>query len=207
MKGLAGVLAVALGLALAGCGTDLGDSSTAPVYLRITAVAGATSEGATLTFSNPLYSDVLWQDPAGTKPSTVFADLARLSIAAIPKNPDFLLWSSTMRTTSQMEDVRLERYEVVFTRTDGRNVAGVDVPQAIVGPMAATVPFDGSAEVTFEIVRHAAKEEPPLWNLRFGGGESLITCVADITVHGQTGAGQVVTANGRLQIVFGNFGN
>ncbi len=58
-----------------------------------------------------------------------------------------------------------------------------------------------------KVVRHAAKMEPPLRNLATGnGGESIITCIAEITVHGRSLAGDVVSASGRLQITFANFG-
>jgi hypothetical protein len=206
MKGLGGFVVMAMVVALAGCSTDISDS-TAPVYLRVMSVEGAPGGDATATYSPWLHSDVLWEDPTGQKGSSIFPDMAKLTVAAIPKNPDYLLWAGQLRTTSLMQDVRLERYEVVYTRTDGRNVAGVDVPQAISGPMATVVPFDGTAEAVIEVVRHAAKEEPPLRNLRFGGGEEIFTCIATITVHGRTGAGEVVVGEGMLQITFTNFGN
>jgi hypothetical protein len=201
MKGLGVSLCLTLALGIAGCGTNLGDSTAASIYLRITNVEARA--GGFDDFSAFLHSDVLWQDPQGTDPSSVFPDTARLTILAIPKNPDFDLWGPV----TVLQDVRLERYDVVYTRADGHNVAGVDVPYPINGPMAADVPFNGSAQVVFEVVRHAAKQEPPLRNLAFGGGHDILTCIAEITVHGRTGTGEVVVATARLQITFANFGN
>ena len=69
-------------------------------------------------------------------------------------------------------DVFLERYEVRYFRTDGRDVEGVDVPFRITGPMG-TCASTRSRRATrsrptaiITIVRHQAKLEPPLRNLR-----------------------------------------
>jgi len=203
MRRLTVAACVALALGLAGC-KGCSNQTEAPVYLRITLVEGSPG-GFDDTFGTYMHSDVLWQDPKGEKPDTVYADMARLTVQAIPKNPDYAAdWGGV---NPGLQDVRLERYEVVYTRGDGRNVAGVDVPFPINGPMAAIVPFDGEAEAIIEVVRHAAKEEPPLQNLIVGNNDGLFTVIATITVHGRTGPGAVVEASGMLQITFANFGN
>jgi hypothetical protein len=65
------------------------------------------------------------------------------------------------------------------------------------------------------VVRHSAKEEPPLRNLAFfpqvdvnngvGGGEGIIHAIAGITVHGRTVSGRAVSAFGRLTVTFADF--
>ena len=70
---------------------------------------------------------------------------------------------------------------------------------------------DAEGEAAIVVVRHQAKEEPPLRNLRFntglgsGGGTDLFTVIAEITVHGRTGNGRAVSTMGRLQINFADF--
>jgi hypothetical protein len=137
------------------------------------------------------------------KVPTVFNDLAQLTIEVTPKNPNLL----TPGTSTRFNDVILERYEVRYVRSDGRNVEGVDVPFRITGPMAATVVVRGSSTVPIEVVRIAAKLEPPLKDIAGGTGEEVIVCIAEITVHGRTVSGQAVSDMARLQITFANWGD
>jgi hypothetical protein len=117
-------------------------------------------------------------------------------------------------TASAPNDVRIERYEVRYLRSDNRNVEGVDVPYRISGNVAVSVAYNGNTTFSLEIVRAQAKLEPPLRNLRvqtpdlneFGGGAVILTCIAEVTLHGRTIAGQAVQAVGRMQIDFAQWG-
>jgi hypothetical protein len=190
-----------LSLAVAGCGLGTATGDKAAVLMRIVNVE-ADAGGMNLGFTSTLQSDVLWIDPQDPTKSSIFPDIGRLTIMVEPKNPDLALVSPGY------SDVVLERYEVVYKRTDGRNTEGVDVPFRITGPMAARAPVNATSLVTFEVVRHAAKLEPPLMNLAPGAGENMIiTCYAEITVHGRTISGQAVSDMKRLQITFANFAN
>jgi hypothetical protein len=126
-----------------------------------------------------------------------------------------------------LEHVYLDRYEVVYFRTDGRNTEGVDVPYRITGPLGNlrfhTPAAGGEVEqvVNITIVRHSAKLEPPLRNLQnifladplgFPGGplqipgQGLITTVAEITIHAHSlNGGDGLEAKGRVQVTFGDF--
>jgi hypothetical protein len=77
----------------------------------------------------------------------------------------------------------------------------------ITGPVNILVHATDESEVDIPIVvvRHQAKFEPPLRNLRGLGGALVLTCIAEITLHGTTTSGDVVTATGRLQINFADF--
>jgi hypothetical protein len=198
-------LVALLGLAIAGCGTDFGENDKASVFMRITSVLGSRgTEQSSSTFGSTLQSDVITMVGAGTdRQPTVFNDLAQLTIEVAPKNPNLV----TSGTSARFNDVILERYEVHYLRSDGRNVEGVDVPFHITGPMAMTVVVRGSAAAVIEVVRTAAKLEPPLKNIAGGTGEDSIVCIAEITVHGKTMSGQVVSDTGRLQITFANWGD
>jgi hypothetical protein len=186
-------------LILAGCGTDLSDSNKHTLILEI---AGITP--------SVLYSDVDGQ-PIDNDDVSVTVNLFR-------KNP-------TVSSTSALEHVTLRRYEVVFFRTDGRNVQGVDVPYTITGPLNARLhtPTDtGEIQVVvgITVVRHQAKLEPPLRNLAgivlvpkpplgstILSGAGVLTTIARITVHGETLEGEGLQASAEVQVTFADFGD
>ena len=102
-----------------------------------------------------------------------------------------------------MEHVFLDRYEVEYCRTDGRNMEGVDVPYRITGPLRGTCTSPrtrgGRGVRGHHVVSHLAKFEPPLSNLvgfNVAGssptdpfvvpGQGIITTIAEITIHGRT---------------------
>jgi hypothetical protein len=124
--------------------------------------------------------------------------------------------------TSPLEHVRLESYQVRYTRSDGRNVEGVDVPHRITGPVGAvrfhtpTVTGEIEIQVPVVVVRQNAKREPPLVNLvgnTSGGqttgriqGEGFLFTTAEITIFArQVTTGEGLQASGRLQVAFGDW--
>jgi hypothetical protein len=61
--------------------------------------------------------------------------------------------------------------------------------------------------VSFEVVRHQAKLEPPLKNLTGFGGLGFISTVAEITLWGRDQNGNEVVATAFLDIHFADFGD
>jgi hypothetical protein len=112
--------------------------------------------------------------------------------------------------TSPVEHIYLERYDVRYFRTDGRNVEGVDVPYRISGPLGNErfhTPGPGGggevqASVVMAIVRPQAALEPPLSNLNAGGGAIILTIVAEVTIHARTVQGDALEAKGQKEITF-----
>ena len=190
-----GLIVAACTLALAACTPDFLTQDQSEVILRVVTIegkAGGTGSGSGV---NALNSDV----------NPVFDDIATITLQAIPKNP-------TLNSQGAFQDVTVERYEVHYVRSDGRGVEGVDVPFHITGNLSQTVPYGTTEAVSIDVVRHQAKLEPPLLNLRItsgfaGSGALIITCFADITLHGRTTTGAAVSTNGRLQINFADFGD
>lgn len=203
-------------LALASISASCGDvvrQGKSPVYVvidQLLAIQGqfATgSSGATGGTSN-LLSDVIGSrtSPAPcstTDPCpTVFNDLGtvtfRLSLKDIgtPTSPT---------TATNNNEVTINRYNVRYRRADGRNVQGVDVPYAFEGAITVTIPKNGTATSGFELVRHVAKNEAPLVQLRYN--TSIITTIADVTFYGRDQVGNEVVVTGSIQIDFGNFGD
>lgn len=181
------VLAAGLSLLGAGCATDLATDNTAQVSLvvgEVSATAGGNGTGGGF-----LLSDVY----------PVFNDDAILSVAALPKNRN-------VTDLDPLQNIVLERYEVRYSRSDGRNVEGVDVPYRVSGVMNATVPADGKyTDAAIMVVRHQAKMEPPLIQLKGLGGQVVISTVAEITIHGRTLGGEAVSATGRLMVTFADY--
>ena len=63
----------------------------------------------------------------------------------------------------------------------------------------------GSGSVSFEIVRHQMKLEPPLKNLVGMGGLGFISTIAEVTFYGHDQNGNEVTVTGRIDVQFGDF--
>ncbi len=105
-------------------------------------------------------------------------------------------------------DFTVERYEVRYFRSDGRNTEGVDVPYRISGNVAQEIQEESAATMSLEVVRRQAKLEPPLANLQNLGGPIIVTMFAEITLHARTTTGQTTNpVSARLQIDFADFGD
>jgi hypothetical protein len=168
-------------------------SSQADVILEITSITGQSGgSGGGSGIGSVLNSDVLFK-------GGVINDNATINVRVIDKN------RLNPAIGGGVNDVTLVRYEVQYVRSDGLNQEGVDVPFAISGPLSLLVPAGGTGADSIVVVRHQAKLEPPLSNLVGLGGQAVISCVANITIFGQTTAGQVVQATGSLQINFADF--
>ena len=70
--------------------------------------------------------------------------------------------TGTTPAPSPNNEITVTRYRVTYRRSDGRNTPGVDVPYAFDGAATGTIPSGGTLTLDFELVRHIAKEEPPL---------------------------------------------
>jgi len=153
-----------------------------------------------------LISDVITNvtSPAPCTPTapcpTVFNDLGSAVMHIVMKDAG----SAAPTTPSGLNDITLSRYRVEFTRADGRNTPGVDVPHPFDGIITQTV-TPQQTTVGFDLVRHQAKEESPLVQLRDNG--RIVSGLAKVTFWGRDQAGNEVMVEGNIQINFGNFGD
>ncbi len=182
---LGAVAAVGLLVALSGCTPDYVTDNAASVNLIVAAINGGA----------PLDSDVR----NGEFSTFVCPNLVDVSVAVRNKNPN-------APAPNVPSAVILKSYEVRYSRTDGRGTEGLDVPYRITGNLTLAVDVQNSGTTTFslEVVRRQAKVEPPLSSIFQA---ALLTVMADITVYGETVSGQSVSASGRLQIDFADFGD
>ena len=131
---------------------------------------------------------------------TVFNDLGSAVMHIVMKDSG----SAAPTTPSALNDITLSRYRVEFTRADGRNTPGVDVPHPFDGIVTVTV-RPQQTTVNFDLVRHQAKEEAPLIQLL--ANNRVITGLAKVTFWGRDQAGNEVKVEGNIQINFGDFGD
>ncbi|MDQ3070916.1 MAG: hypothetical protein M3R55_14460 [Acidobacteriota bacterium] len=114
--------------------------------------------------------------------------------------------SGTSPTTPSANNaITISRFRVAYTRTDGRNVQGVDVPFAFEGAFTVTVRGEGTTEANFSLVRAQAKAEAPLRALRGGFGSSILSTIAEVTFYGKDQTGRAVTVVGRISVDFADF--
>lgn len=198
-------LAALLAVAAAGCG-DVVRQGRAPVQMVITSLQAASGAEPD-NFGGTLNSDVLTnvtQTVGGQEIEvpTVFNDVAQVTMTLILKDPG---QAGTTVVPSAINQVTVTRYRVVYRRTDGRNAPGIDVPFPFDSAVTFTVPAEGSVTAGFQLVRHSAKQEPPLRTLAFN--PDVISAMAEVTFFGQDQAGNEVSASGSIGVDFGNFGD
>jgi hypothetical protein len=168
-----------LALALVGCSADYVEDSQATVLLVLASINGGS----------PIASDV-----RGDKGEIINCP-AEVSLAVVLKNPN--------NPGGPVENVILQRYDVTFSRSDGRGVEGVDVPYRFSAPMTATIPRGEEATITVDLVRQQAKLEPPLSNIT---GAQIVEMTAHVTVYGETVSRKSVSASGGAAIRFADYG-
>jgi|SRR5688572_11746220 len=183
-KPIARLLVVAGAVAAASACAATGRPGSASSYLVVDSFL--TNDGSTT-----LASDVL----AG---GGALADSVKASFRLEMKDPNGL-------APSPVNHITLRGYRVTFSRADGRNTQGVDVPYAFDGAMTATV--SGSATVTLVLVRAQAKLEAPLRALAGAGGAIAISTFADVVFYGADQAGHDVTVTARIGVNFADWGD
>jgi hypothetical protein len=180
---IGGTLVLGMAMMLSACGQpDYVTDSQASVLLLVVDV----NEGAVLD------SDVR----LGLDSNLVCPDTVPITLAVRNKNP--------MMVGGVQGDVLIKQYEVRYFRSDGRELQGIDVPHTLTGGIASSVTVDGSVTIPIEVVRRQAKLEPPLAGIT---GYDIVTMIAEITIAGDTVSGDSVSASGRLQIDFANYGD
>jgi hypothetical protein len=174
------------------CG-EVARTGRSPAFLIIDSLEA--SQGEEEEFSNFLLSDVVTN-------GGVINDNGRATMRLALKNPGT---AASPLGPSTLNEITLTRYRVRYLRADGRNTPGVDVPHDFDGAFTVTVGGQGGSEVTFVLVRHQAKREPPLRNMWEGGGARFLSVIAEITFYGRDLAGNDVQATGSISINFADY--
>ncbi len=141
-------------------------------------------------------SDVCILDTT-TNTCSIEEDLAQATVRNVPLNPD--------AETSYYGDVIIKKYRVAFTRHDGKNTEGVDVPYTFVEDLNVSVKINGSTTFSFVIVPVRAKMEPPLSRLVNIENEKVIQTTANITFYAEDMAGHQMELKGNIDVYFANW--
>jgi hypothetical protein len=165
-------------LAVFGCSADYVEDSEATVLL----VLASINEGT------PIASDVRGEG------GSIVNCSAEVGVAALVKNPN--------NPGGPVENVVLRRYDVSFTRSDGRAVEGIDVPYRFSAAMTATVTPGEEVTLSIDLVRQQAKLEPPLSVIT---GLDIVDMTAHVTVFGETVSRSAVSASGVATVRFADF--
>jgi len=164
--------------------------------LLILDIIGTTVDGDNVSFHQ---SDVVHVDP-DTGASSIIADIAAVTLQAKLLNPE-----PACAGASQYTSIVVTRYVVSYSRSDGQNTPGVDVPYSFEGSLSTLIECEATAEIPFVIVREVAKLEPPLLDLRGGGDEAIIQVTATIDFYGHDLVNNAVKATGYLSIFFADY--
>jgi hypothetical protein len=197
-KLVAGLGALTMSAAMAGCGGEFVRDSQSPVRLVISNLESNDQ--------NTLLSDVITMvtspDPCTTTSTcpSVFNDMATVQLTLVLRDPGSV---GSPNSPSLLNQVTVNRYRVKYRRADGHNVPGVDVPYDFDSALTMTVPATGVGEAVFQIVRHSAKKEAPLSALGFS--KDKISTIAEVTFYGRDQAGNEISATGYMGVDFGDF--
>jgi hypothetical protein len=200
------LVTAAMAVSTVSCG-DVVRSGRAPVFLVIDSLAAAKGDD-TQKFTSFLLSDVITNvtTPAPCtvdRPCpTIFNDPGQAVLRLSPKDIGAV---GATPAPSPNNDVTITRVHIKYTRADGHNIQGLDVPFEFDSATTGTVPGSGTATIGFQLVRHDAKEESPLVQLQNNG--VIITTIAVVTIYGRDLVGNDISASGQLEIDFGNFGD
>ncbi len=169
------------------------------------AIENKTRSGSTLILDNLLDSEgtktVIDSDVCilnkETSSCSVQEDLATAEVRNVPLNPD--------ADSSYYGDVIIKRYRVSFTRHDGKNKEGVDVPYTFVEDINVSVKVNTATKFSFVIVPVRAKLEPPLIRLVGGGNEDVIQTTAHVTFYAEDMAGHQMEIEGNIDVYFADW--
>lgn len=193
-SGRVGAALLVAALPLAGC-SQLRQGQAAS-YLILTSLTGSNGCNSGGSGSGTvMQSDV--QCVINNVP-TVVDDPGSATFQLALKDPG---GESTPTTPTTANFITLTQYHVDYSRSDGHNIQGVDVPYSFDGALTSTVA--GTDSVGFTIVRVQAKEEAPLAALKVNN--IPMTMIATVTFYGHDQTGRDASVSGSIEITFANF--
>jgi hypothetical protein len=184
MQAMSTRISLALGLGalglLAGCNPKANDNTSA--VLMNANFSGDTNAG--------FFSDVVAD--TGT-PADDFFDI-QISTTA----------KSTINEPGDFYIVDLKSYQVFFTRSDGRNQPGIDVPFPVTLAIGGSIAPGGELTLHTLFVTEEMKRQAPLKDLWFSTNQRLFTTM-HVHVFGEDRVGNAVSADAATTVIFGDF--
>ena len=185
------------------CG-DVVRQGSSPVFLVIDLLQGIRGGPTVGQATSTLVSDVITNVTSGGTCTvlapcpTPFGDSGTATLRAPLKD----VGTGALTPTTNNE-VTINRVHVAYSRADGRNTPGVDVPYAFDSAVTGTIPAGGTLILGFELVRNVAKQESPLVQLKTSS--NVMSVIATVTFYGVDRVGNAIQTTGSIQIEFGNF--
>jgi len=167
-------------------------------------------ENATTSGSKLILISLTGNDLAGQVGSTIiFSDVAEANGGTINDNAVAEVTAALLDPFQEAgtfyQAIFVDQIDVEYSRSDGRNIPGVDVPFAFSQKVSVTIEISGTAEIPFVIVQHNAKSESPLVNL-FNGLGGVLKLEAKITIHGKDlGEHRIQPVVGHISIYCANY--
>jgi hypothetical protein len=179
-------------LSLVTC-NKLENESVSNSILILTALQGVDLNG---TPSQVHYSDV---ETGGS----VFNDPGTAIVEGQLLNPD-----GEWEPATYYQDIMVYQVDISYWRSDGNNVEGVDVPYAFSQPITQVVRIGSSQSLSFTLVRHTAKMEPPLIELQDLSKDKILRMFARVTIRSRDlGGHELAPVTGDITIFFSNYGD
>jgi len=157
-------------------------------------ITGEDSEGNATTI---ILSDVMLN-------GSVFNDNATANFTAVLLDPT----KTSGADSTFYQDIVIDQIDISYTRSDGLNIEGVDVPYSFSQQAHFQVECGELAPsaLSFILIQHNAKIESPLVELVNLGQEHILKLEATITFHGKDVAGnRVEPATGHISVWCSNF--
>lgn len=152
--------------------------------------------------------DITGKDLDAKASHTAFSDVITTG-SVYNDNGIITLRASTLdqsATPTDYQDVIIDQIDIEYSRADGRNVQGQDIPYSFSQQMSVKLTVGKLVPVDFVLVTHNAKLEMPLVELTNYGAEHILKLEAKVTVHAKDVAGnRVAPAVANLSVWCANF--
>jgi hypothetical protein len=198
IKNILVVFTFALLLVLPGC-NKVENETISGSRLVVLSITGRDLEGA--EGSTTIFSDVVVMNEDGS--FTYYNDNGVAELKAQLLDP-----AKTQAESTYYNDIVVDQVDVEYSRSDGQNIPGQDVPYSFSQKVNAVVPIGITFDLPFVLVPHNAKMESPLVDLIYSGQEKILKLEAKVTFHGKDlGGHRVDPAVGYVSIWCANFGD
>lgn len=178
-------LCLAATLTLTSC-SDAIRSGQSPSYLILQSITGGAQNAGVVQ------SDVV------SDSGSILQDNGQATIQVAMKDPQ-------ADTPTAVDSITITQYHVQYTRSDGHNIQGVDVPFAFDSGVTQTIAAGSTGTVPFTLVRIQAKLEAPLLALQGHRGQEVISTIAQVTFYGHDQNGRDVSVTGNIEVDFADW--
>lgn len=166
------------------------NNTSSSARLLILSITGEDLEGQ--SGSTTVFSDVL-------EGGGIFNDTATAELQAVPMDP-------YDTSDSYYRNVVVDQIDIRYTRSDGMNREGLDVPFAFTQTQNQMIALRDSINLPFVLIQHNAKMESPLIELVGYGQEKILKLEVHVTFYSKDLAGKrLAPVTGKISVWCSNF--